>query len=388
MSTSLLPARITPGGELPAVRSAESGNLDLLRSVAVLLVLEYHLAIFFFGWPLPRLVRATGRWGVLIFFVHTSFVLMLSLERQARRSAARGYFLEFMLRRAFRLLPLSILAVLIVCGLGLPGDIRDGHFYAVQLNPFVVISNLLLVQNVTRADSVLATLWTLPYEVQMYAVLPALFVFSRRYGTVLPMVLLWAGSIVAAKLWMPVFGNLYDMPLFVPCFLAGVVGYKLASTKQGNLPAFLWPIAIATVSLVYLSHPFSITASWVCCLTLGLLIPAFRELPQGLFRKAVKLIARYSYGIYLSHFLIIWFAFVVCADRAWPVQWLVFIICVVGIPVALYHTVEAPMIAAGARMQERGRRSGDSLFAVEQSLADAVNSRLGGEFPGARTDVS
>src|SRR5271156_6213785 len=60
----------------------ESVNLDFLRSIAVLLVFGTHYydirndagAKWSFPWHL-------GQLGVLIFFVHTSLVLMWSLER-------------------------------------------------------------------------------------------------------------------------------------------------------------------------------------------------------------------------------------------------------------------------------------------------------------------
>lgn len=54
-------------------------NLDFIRSIAVLLVLFSHLP--FLQYPFYYHPQAMGIMGVYIFFVHTSFVLMLSLER-------------------------------------------------------------------------------------------------------------------------------------------------------------------------------------------------------------------------------------------------------------------------------------------------------------------
>ena len=84
----------------------ESPNLDLLRSVAVLAVLADHVAAtrgiaqkHIFLWDL-------GSWGVLLFFVHTSFVLMMSLERL--QFAGQQLYATFYIRRFFRIYPLSI----------------------------------------------------------------------------------------------------------------------------------------------------------------------------------------------------------------------------------------------------------------------------------------
>ena len=64
--------------------AVQSFNLDFLRSVAVLLVIGFHLAKLF-NWQFGRLrVTDFGLLGVMLFFVHTTVALMFSLERPAR----------------------------------------------------------------------------------------------------------------------------------------------------------------------------------------------------------------------------------------------------------------------------------------------------------------
>ena len=74
-------------------------NLDLLRTVAVLLVFVGHLMLT----AGVRGLGDVGRFGVLIFFVHTSLVLMLSMERLGL-TGGRLYF-AFLIRRFFRIYP-------------------------------------------------------------------------------------------------------------------------------------------------------------------------------------------------------------------------------------------------------------------------------------------
>jgi hypothetical protein len=79
------------------VDRADSGNLDLLRSFAVLCVLVFHLLLFFGHGRVPHGAGSLGHWGVLVFFVHTSIVLMASIERLQRRAdamTARGAALK------------------------------------------------------------------------------------------------------------------------------------------------------------------------------------------------------------------------------------------------------------------------------------------------------
>jgi len=57
----------------PGQRSEEAANLDLLRTLAVLLVVGDHSARFLFGVPRPWM-DPLGQVGVFLFFVHTSLV--------------------------------------------------------------------------------------------------------------------------------------------------------------------------------------------------------------------------------------------------------------------------------------------------------------------------
>ena len=101
----------------------ELPNLDLLRATAVLLVLVDHvletighkanLSFHPYNWYL-------GRLGVLIFFVHTSLVLMWSMQRLRLQGGA--LLRSFYIRRAFRIYPLSMLSVVAVLLFGIPTD--------------------------------------------------------------------------------------------------------------------------------------------------------------------------------------------------------------------------------------------------------------------------
>jgi len=82
-------------------------------------------------------------------------------------------------------------------------------------------------------------------------------------------------------------------------------------------------------------------------------IPQFKQISQPLIVKASHLIARYSYGIYLTHFICIWLAFQALHWMPRPGQWAVFLVTVLCVPVLLYHTIEAPMIQYGRRLAQR-----------------------------------
>src|SRR5437667_4195908 len=94
------------------VRPRLSANLDVLRAIAVLLVLAQHLCKRMYvdriGW-IPT--SSLGHFGVLLFFVHTSLVLMYSMDRSG--PTGPSLLKNFYIRRIFRIYPLSILTVLV-----------------------------------------------------------------------------------------------------------------------------------------------------------------------------------------------------------------------------------------------------------------------------------
>lgn len=324
----------------------ESTNLDVLRTVAVLLVVVFHfLELMQLKAHAPQL----GCWGVLLFFVHTSLVLMMSLERHDGGEPF-GSYLAFLVRRVGRIYPLSVLVVLVVVALRLPiGDTVAGHFVPAHVDRTTVLSNLLLTQNLTHSDSVLAPLWTLPYEMQMYLVLPLLYWLARRSRGVWPLLGVWALAALMAKL---VQGKPWgDLVSYVPCFTAGVVAYKLMGSRR-RWPFWGWLLVLAA-STAICQWRYSLRNAWVYCLFIGLMIPQFRELQPGYLQRFCQTVARYSYGVYLTHYVCLWFAFDYLHDAPLLERWAVFIVSAVALPVALYHGLEAPMVRASGRLAER-----------------------------------
>jgi peptidoglycan/LPS O-acetylase OafA/YrhL len=352
-------------------RPESSVKLDLLRSFAVLLVVGFHLAKFF-NWRVAA-VRVTdfGLLGVMFFFVHTTLVLLFSLERQKAESGGQLFF-PFMARRCFRIYPLAILVVTFVYVFRIPSDLQFGSFHLLRQTPANFLANVLLMQNVTRQSANPGVLWSLPLELQMYLVLPALFGFSLRMKSWWIALALWcavvalwlaAGTITAvlplseAGIRSP-WEALLKFTRFVPCFLPGVVAYKLWR-RPGFLPAATWPVflGLCCAAFLWISGSQPVETGWFLCLAIGLGVGLFREMPANWLARMAKRIARYSYGIYLLHYFAIWMAFVVCRTlNAW-IQIAVFAGVLLCLSAALYHAVEAPMIQAGIRLSRQFRSS-------------------------------
>jgi peptidoglycan/LPS O-acetylase OafA/YrhL len=359
--------------------TADSPNLDLLRTLAVSYVVVLHLLLFFKGEDLG-LLGSIGFWGVLLFFVHTSLVLMFSLERQKARFPEANIALLFYVRRCFRILPLSMLVVTAVAVFRWPvGYVLPGRFYAIHLSALGVISNLFLLQNLTHTRSITGPLWSLPYEMGMYLVFPALYLLVRATRNVRLVAGFWIATALVGYIALRIFHRGYPSSIsLAPCFMAGIVSYKLGQLNSvKKLPFIGWPIMILLTTYLYLRQPTP-QRGWICCLLVGISVPYFSEMSSTWLQTLCHTVARYSYGIYLVHFICIWLAFERLGKLPVAVRWLVFMVTVAAIPIILYHLLESPMISLGRRITDRMAVRAEKV----PQLIPAVSVEPGnGDFP-------
>lgn len=335
------------------VASYDLPNLDFLRSVAVLLVLLNHLTRHYHIDRFDNL----GIFGVLLFFVHTSLVLMYSMQR--RHLAGKALINDFYIRRIFRIYPLSALAVLTAFALHLHADGR-GLSFGPRPGAGELISNLLLTQNLTGSASIIGPLWSLPYEIQMYVVLPFLFLWKKR--SVLSLLVLWL--IVGPLGHFPeAYPSLRwaSLLIYVPNFLPGVLAATLP--KRKTIPAFLWPIFVLSLVALYYWRP-SRPMGALLCLLLGCAIPRFKELSFRPLTWVAHRIATYSYGIYLGHAFFIWFA--LGLHDSWILFWLMWVL----VPAFIYHVFEHPILQFGRKVATFA--SGRTLHSLQSANLRSV----------------
>ena len=85
---------------------------------------------------------------------------------------------------------------------------------------------------------------------------------------------------------------------------------------------------------------------------IGLAAPFFAELSWPALNRVFALISRYSFGVYLTHLHAQWAALVLLKDYPAMVRYAALISLSVGLPIALYHLIEAPMVKVGIRLTE------------------------------------
>lgn len=277
-----------------------------------------------------------------MFFVHTSLVLMMSLQRS--NTEGLDLFKSFYVRRFFRIYPLSAVCVLVVY---FTHYRPSANFVYVTWTAKELFANLLLVQNLVFARDMIYVLWSLPIEVQMYVFLPFLFLLARK-SKLHTFLLLWCAAVVIAIAQPHVTGRL-NVLSYAPCFIPGVIAWMLISRSKRRLPGYLWPLAMAIISLVWFvsDRNNEMYYRWTFALLLGLAIPQFSEIPWAWLKVVGETIAKYSYGVYLSHMFVMSIAFIVIRNRF--AQWSVFIFLAVLLPYAMYHLIENPGIQLGKR---------------------------------------
>ena len=145
-------------------------GLDLLRALAIIVVVVYHAALF--GFKLPGRVDRFGWIGVDLFFVLSGYLiggqLLASLARDQRIKLGR-----FFTRRALRIMP-AYFVVLAIYFL-----LPSWREYPEMSQPLWKF--LLSVQNIAlHGGTAFSHAWSLAVEDQFYLALPFLLLFLYR----------------------------------------------------------------------------------------------------------------------------------------------------------------------------------------------------------------
>src|ERR1700704_4259635 len=161
-------------------------GLDLLRAIAIIVVVIYHAGIM--GFPLPGRVHRFGWIGVDLFFVLSGYLIGGQLLAPLARN--QGINLgRFFARRALRIMP-AYFVVLAIYFL-----LPSWREYPEMSQPLWKF--LLSVQNIgLHGGTAFSHAWSLAVEDQFYLLLPLvlLFVFRRpRLAIIVPCLIVFGG---------------------------------------------------------------------------------------------------------------------------------------------------------------------------------------------------
>ncbi|ROO88229.1 peptidoglycan/LPS O-acetylase OafA/YrhL [Actinocorallia herbida] len=222
--------------------SVRLGWLDLLRGIAALIVAVHHGA----GYLTPT--EATwvnswvnpGKYGVLLFFLISGYIIPASLERH-------GDLRAFWIGRAARIYPLLLVCLAVTAvpaafgAWRLHGGIDDGGAAA------AVVAHLTMFQDLLAVPSALNVLWTLSYELVFYFLVAALFVAGLHRASATTAIAFAVGALalggVLTQQWLSdavgiapvVFGAFGVMVLAIAASVSGRAGLARAGAVLGGL---------------------------------------------------------------------------------------------------------------------------------------------------------
>ncbi len=284
-------------------------ELQGLRGIAVLMVVFYHCH--------PRLV---GSWaygaslwgwaGVNLFFVLSGF-LITSILLETRGEPR--YFRNFYGRRALRIWPVYVLALVACYGLA-PWfqHVSDGA--AIRSAPWLAL--IFLVQNLFRVDlpAAIGPTWSLAIEEQYYFLwAPAVRVLKRPWMLAAVLVAALVGSTamrLANFAWLTKTHTLIHLDGIAWGSLLAVGLHTMALSRRawllmglGGIAAGIWAAATIAGGTAFLDSALAVAFAGAVLAAIAS-TGARNPLNAALRRGPLEFYGRISYGLYMTHIMV------------------------------------------------------------------------------------
>ncbi len=362
--------------------------IDALRGVAIIGVLlshaqrnvEIYQAMGHEALMSPWLSRyaAEGARGVQLFFVISALTLFLSAGKRASES---NEWLNFYLRRLFRIAPMFYLAFGVYCllpvllkGQALPpvGTVLGTLGFVNGWNPHWLLG----------ANDVVPGGWSIGVEMSFYIVFPLAFLALRNFPRALAALLLFLLLDIATWPWLLAHSPVDDMGLWsryvfvwlpnqLPVFLFGICAYFVLFGEAGRLTRFFhqgdrrwnacwFMLAVATLLIApqCLDDERAVFIYGAAFAMLALCL--FRQPYRWLVNRPLQHIGKISFSGYLTHFFMLQVARKVLAkvhagDHLGPDMYFIATVLIalagtVLVSTLTYRFVEVPGQAIGKRL--------------------------------------
>ncbi len=323
-------------------------GLDLLRSMAIMLVLISHWSGHFGYWlgvPMPPLADFLGDLGVDLFFALSGFLIgRILLDIVAARPAWRD-FRAFLIRRAMRTLPLYFVWLAVLLAVFPPH--QDGLTTALRF--------LSLTQNLLAPmppDYYFAVTWSLTVEEWFYLLFGGGLVFlARHLGGAWALVLCLAVFIIGPLLLRLTQDGGHGLVFFrIDEIAYGVAMARLFVNRHlvFRCPSRMLSLGLGLIAAAaFLPDALTHNASVLGC---ALCLPAASRLTRAArwIEAPVRWIAARSYALYIVHLTVL---VDVAEQMLWEKGGLAAVLCAllaIVLPFLLaelsYRFLEAPIL--------------------------------------------
>lgn len=297
-------------------QGGRDNNFNLIRVIAALAVLITHSFALAIGTgdaePFQQTLGMTmGTIAVDIFFITSGLLVTASL-------LTRQSIIEFIWARALRIFPaLLIMLILTVFGLGafftslpLSSYLVDSGVYSYFLKCATLVSGVGkslpgVFDNNPYKNAFNGSLWTIHYEIAMYAILAVIWVtfraIERRANlfqlTIVTCSLVAGILVVIFHFYIPAGSKILTILRLFFMFFSGAAFYVLKEHIPLSRPLFWLCVFTLMASLTINKDAFFV----VYVLTIAYILFYVAYVPPGLIRK-YNLAGDYSYGIYIYAF--------------------------------------------------------------------------------------
>ena len=319
---------------LPSALPARSAVVDVLRGVAITLVLLLHFSLTYklpdsplaalLGRDAVRALVNNGNYGVTMFFVVSGFLITTtSLARYGGLGAIdRDEFIRF---RAARIVPCLLLAVAVIVVLGLLGAPSFGNEVDHQPLPAIwfvwgagsvlTFTHNLLMQSAGYFNYCLNIYWSLSVEEVFYLTFPLASRFLRRNGLIIGLCGLLILGAPVYRAWHRGDELFYECG-YLACFDAIAIGCLVAlinrrvTLRPGMGRALRIVAALVLVVTYFLGiEGHEVFGFSVIALSTGVLLIRAFDAPSNKSRSApvrlMCLMGRQSYEVYLFHGIVL-----------------------------------------------------------------------------------
>src|SRR5579875_1282001 len=259
--------------------------LDVLRGIAILLVIAYHnfdfLPFFKFGYL-----------GVDLFFVLSGFLITDILLKTRNE---KNWLQNFYARRIFRIFPLYYLSLFIVLYI-IPHitHVNIGYYQQHQVWLWLYLQNWLYITNVSNHTHLLHHFWSLAIEEQFYLFWPLIFLFVKNRKIILMIALLLLAAVVLSRLFI----YLHDKHNFL--FTITYTFTRIDGILIGSSIALIHSVNANWIKNHVKMILFLLIAMNVVYLSMRWILPAFHDFPYIPFLGIPSFAALFGLVIYYS----------------------------------------------------------------------------------------
>jgi exopolysaccharide production protein ExoZ len=318
-------------------------SLDLLRGVAILLVVLVHCAqvttsmVPGLGW----FGTHYGELGVSLFFIVSGYTMMLTFGDRVDLAAISAFYL----RRAFRIVPLFWAAIFLNLLLTKGEGFKAWAPAGISASDILLTFSFLHWSSVTAFNSVVPGGWSIAVEMQFYLLFPLImYLFRRRNGPVFCYALIAlvsaVGQFAARRYLVPQMAaslpgdQAYLADAFYYCWLPhqsvcfgfGILLYD--AIEQKKLP---------TLGVLFLAGA-CLSSSWGAQIVILAAI-SYAVLALNVTNAFISRLGRHSYAIYLTHF-----ALISAITALVSVDLVLMLVLVSGLSLAVSYYVTEPLI--------------------------------------------